>query len=67
MSDDFFKKLLEVKYPDKKFGEFEEPEGNNSDAFFNKLLEFARECYIHGIIVGMDVAIEIYEENDKIT
>jgi len=39
----------------------EEAEGHGSLSLFDKILKFSRECYIHGVIAGMNAAIEIYE------
>jgi hypothetical protein len=58
LNDDFFKSLLEVNFPDN-------PGESDSGTLFEKFLEFANECYIHGITVGMKVAIEMYEEENK--
>ena len=62
LNDDFLKSLIEVKYPN-------EPQNlqalseNDSRTLFDIFLEFANECYIHGVTVGMKVASELYEED----
>ena len=58
MSEDFFKSLLEVKRSDESGLSAQE-----SQTLFERFLEFANECYIHGVTVGMKVAIELYEED----
>ena len=50
------KKLLKV------LNSAEEAEKHESLCLFDKILKFSRECYIHGVISGMNAAIEIYEE-----
>jgi len=60
LNDDFFNSLLAIKRADEEKGLTE----NNSQTIFNKFLEFANECYIHGITVGMKVAIELYEDEN---
>ena len=65
LNDDFFRKLLDVRF--NSDGEKKENEDVKEDSatLFEKILEFAKECYIHGITVGINAAVEIYEENDR--
>ena len=75
LNDDFFRKMLEVSHtreysPDKNssqpggLDEAGELADIGKTKLFEGFIEFARECYIHGITVGMNAAIEIYEENN---
>ena len=70
LNDDFFEKLFKVKYPEdledlEKLGNLRNLPENKTSRLFDRVLEFAHECYIHGITVGMNLAIEIFEENNK--
>ena len=63
LSDDFFKTLLEVKRAGEASDLSDLSESDNQ-TLFERYLEFAKECYIHGVTVGMKVAAELYEEDN---
>ncbi|MCL2772343.1 MAG: hypothetical protein FWD71_03245 [Oscillospiraceae bacterium] len=61
LNEDFFKALLKTTYS-KAFNEkLDRPEVNR-ETLLKKFLEFADECYIHGITVGLKIASELYDE-----
>lgn len=72
MNDDFFKRLLVIVKPhenqhNNQNANNENNENNNGtgNTTFEKILEFAHECYIHGIITGMSVAIDIFKNENN--
>jgi hypothetical protein len=59
LNENFMRKILDVlNSPD-------EAQGHESLSLIEKLLRFSHECYIHGVTLGMNAAIEIYEEYDE--
>jgi len=60
LSKDFFDRVLD---PEIKIEiNTETPNTAKHSELFNKFVDFARECYIHGVTVGMNMAIELYEK-----
>jgi hypothetical protein len=51
------------KVSENKKEEYEKAE--TEDAPIKKILDFANKCYVHGVTVGMQLAAEIYTENER--
>ena len=57
LNDDFLNKLVDINCHDER--------KNKSTSLFDRFLGLSRECYIQGIMVGMNIASEIYEERGE--
>ena len=58
MNEVFLEKLYKI------INSREEPrESQDKRKLLDNILEFSRECYIHGVTAGINAAIEIYENN----
>ena len=53
LNEEFFARLLKL---------INSREGQETQ-LFERILEFSRECYIHGVTAGISAAIEIYEDS----
>ena len=65
LSEDFFKALLEVTYTNEENSDDSQTSPADEETLFQKFLDFAKECYIHGITVGLKIAAELYDEYYK--